>query len=151
MSRLLLLLQCYHAGAEVGRYVSLERLIELNKQRYYETLEQSSAGWHEGKHNPWPFINYVLWIAREAYKEFERRVGQTAEPRGAKAAMVRDAVLRQAGEFRLADIERACPGVGREWIRTLLADMKNGGEVACKGRGPGARWRLAGNKGSTLK
>lgn len=150
-SRLLLLLQGYHAGAEVGRYISLERLIEENKERYYETLEQSSAGWHEGKHNPWPFINYVLWITREAYKEFERRVGQTAEPRGAKAAMVRDAVLRQTDEFRLSDIERACPGVGREWIRTLLAAMQDAAEVTCKGRGPAARWRLAGNKGSTLK
>ena len=38
VSRLLLLLQCYHLGYEVGRYISLERLIEQNKDRYYETL-----------------------------------------------------------------------------------------------------------------
>jgi Fic family protein len=151
VSRLLLLLQCYHAGVEVGRYISLERLIEQNKDRYYETLEQSSTNWHEGKHDPWPLINYVLWILREAYTEFEQRVGQTAEPRGAKAAMVREAVARHKGEFRLSDIERACPGVSREWIRTLLADMKEAGEVVCRGRGPGARWRWIGSKGSTLK
>ena len=41
-------------GIEVGRYISIERLIEENKERYYETLEQSSQGWHEGKHDPWP-------------------------------------------------------------------------------------------------
>jgi Fic family protein len=151
VSRLLLLLQCYHAGAEVGRYISLERLIEQNKERYYETLEHSSTDWHEGKDDPWPFINYVLWILREAYQEFEHRVGQTAEPRGAKAAMVREAVVRHKGEFRLSDIERACPGVGREWIRKLLADMKEAGKVTCRGRGPGARWRQFGSKGSTLK
>jgi Fic family protein len=52
VSRLLLLLQCYHLGYEVGRYISLERIIEQNKERYYETLEQSSQGWHEGKHDP---------------------------------------------------------------------------------------------------
>ena len=34
VSRLLLLLQCYHLGYEVGRYISLERLIEQNKERY---------------------------------------------------------------------------------------------------------------------
>ncbi|MBP8304639.1 MAG: Fic family protein, partial [Phycisphaerae bacterium] len=78
-------------------------MIEQNKDRYYETLEESSTGWHAGKHNPWPFINYVLWILREAYKEFEQRVGQTAEARGAKVAMVREAVARLAGEFRLSD------------------------------------------------
>ncbi|MEA2601476.1 MAG: hypothetical protein QOF89_2468 [Acidobacteriota bacterium] len=51
---LLLLLQCHHLGFEVGRYISIERIIEQNKDRYYETLEQSSQGWHEGKHDPGP-------------------------------------------------------------------------------------------------
>ncbi len=39
-SRLLLLLQSYHSGFEVDRYVSLERLIEENKERYYATLNR---------------------------------------------------------------------------------------------------------------
>jgi len=56
VSRLLLLQTCYHLGLEVGRYISLERIIELNKERYYETLKLSSIGWHEGKHDPWPYI-----------------------------------------------------------------------------------------------
>src|SRR5688500_2048462 len=72
VSRLLMLLLCYHAGAEVGRYISLERLVEQSKDRYYETLEESSQGWHEGRHNPWPFINYVLWVLKTAYGEFEK-------------------------------------------------------------------------------
>jgi len=54
VSRLLLLLQLYHFGYEVGRYISIERIIEQSKDRYYETLEQSSQGWHEGRHDPWP-------------------------------------------------------------------------------------------------
>ena len=140
VSRLLMLLLTYHAGAEVGRYISLERLIEQSKDRYYETLEQSSQGWHEGKHNPWPFINYVLWILKEAYKEFEQRVGETAEPIGAKAQLVREAVHRQGGSFSVADLERACPGVGRDWIRTILRKMKAAGELQSSGRGAGARW-----------
>ena len=150
VSRLLLLLQCYHLGYEVGRYISLERLIEQNKERYYETLEQSSAGWHDDKHDPWPFVNYLLFILKTAYSEFEERVGETASPRGAKAEMVREAVVKQTGEFRLVDIERACPGVGREWIRRILAEMSDSGEVACRGKGPGARWRYL-NKGTTSK
>jgi len=75
VSRLLLLLQCYQLGYEVGRYISLERLIEQNKERYYETLELSSAHWHEGTHNPWPYVNYILFIIKSAYKEFEERLG----------------------------------------------------------------------------
>ena len=147
-SRLLLLLGCYHIGMEVGRYISLERLIEQIKDRYYETLEASSKGWHEGKHNPWPFINHVLYILKSAYQEFEQRVGETAEPKGAKAQLVREAVGRHAGDFQLTDIERDCPGVGREWIRSVLAEMRREGKVTCRGRGPAARWR---SEGSTPK
>ena len=142
VSRLALLLQTYHAGMEVGRYISLERLIEQSKDRYYQTLEQSSSGWHHGRHDPWPFINYVLDVLRNAYREFEERVGQIAEPRGAKAQLVRTSVRKRRGEFRLVDIERACPGVGREWIRTVLADMKKAGELTCSGRGVAARWSV---------
>ena len=86
VSRLLLLLQCYHLGFEVGRYISLERLIEQNKERYYETLEQSSQGWREGKHDPWPYINYILSIIKMAYSEFEQRLGQVRAPKARKQA-----------------------------------------------------------------
>jgi Fic family protein len=72
VSRLLLLLYCSHLGYEVGRYVSLERLIEENNERYYETLDQSSRGWHEGRHDPWPYINFILFILKSAYREFEQ-------------------------------------------------------------------------------
>ena len=82
VSRLLLLLQWYHLGFEVGRYISIERIIEQNKDRYYETLEQSSQGWHEGKHDPWPYLNYLLYILKEAYRELEDRLGQVKAPRG---------------------------------------------------------------------
>jgi Fic family protein len=71
VSRLLFLLACYHCGIEAGRYVSLERLIEQNKERYYEVLEQSSQRWHEGKHDPWPTMNFLLFILTQACKEFE--------------------------------------------------------------------------------
>jgi Fic family protein len=151
VSRLLLLLQCYHLGYEVGRYISMERLIEQNKERYYETLEQSSQSWHEGKHDPWPYINYLLFILKTAYREFEERVGQMASPKGSKTEIVLETLRKQIGEFRLTDIERACPGVGREWIRVILAKLKKSGEIACKGKGPAARWLFRDRKGSITK
>ncbi len=150
VSRLLLLLQCYQLGLEVGKYISIERLIEQNKVRYYETLEYCSRGWHEGVHDPWPFINHILFILKQAYQEFEQRIGQTAEPKGIKAQSVRDAVAAQTGEFRVTDIERACLGVGREWIKAVLAQMRQAGEVRCQGRGPAARWHKTRSKRTTL-
>lgn len=138
VSRLLLLLTCYHLGFEVGRYISLERLIEENKERYYETLEESSQGWHEGKHDPWPFTNYLLFILKQAYREFEERVGQLSSPRGSKTEIVIGAIDRTVAPFRVADIQRQCPGVSLDMIRKVLKDLRP--QVECLGRGKDARW-----------
>ena len=144
VSRLLLLLTCYHVGVEVGRYISLESLIERHKERYYETLRISSQGWHEGKHDPWPYIGYLLFILKEAYRELEGRVGETSAPRGEKSEIVNRAIEDQDAPFRLKDIETLCPGVGRDWIRKILFEMKKDGRVTCEGKGRGARWRRIG-------
>ena len=143
VSRLLLLLQSYHLGYDVGRYVSLERLIEQNKERYYETLEQSSQGWHEGRHDPWPYINFILFILKTAYREFVERVGDIRAPRGSKTEMVLSALKRLPKEFTLAQLEQACPGVSRELVRRVLGGQK-GKSVECIGRGPGAKWTKKG-------
>lgn len=142
VSRLLLLLQNYHLGYEMGRYISFERLIEESKERYYETLEQSSRGWHEERHDPWPYVNYLLFILKTACREFEARVGQLKSPRGAKTEQVRIAVLAFAGQFTLTEVERQCPQVSRDMIRRVLRDLDHEGLVECLGRGPGARWRV---------
>lgn len=141
VSRLLLLLQCYHLGYEVGRYISLERLIEQNKARYYETLEQSSQGWHEGKHDPWPYINYLLFILKTAYKEFAERVGDIKAPRGAKTDQILAGIRRFVGEFTVSQLEQACPGISRDMIRRVLREQQTAGVIECHGRGPAARWR----------
>ncbi len=141
VSRLLLLLQCYHLGLEVGRYISLERLIEQNKERYYETLEQSSQDWHEGRHNPWPLINYLLWILKTACKELEERVGQVKAPPGEKRQIIGSAIGRMVGDFRIAQLQRECPGVSVDMIRHVLKELKEQGEVECLGRGRNAVWR----------
>ena len=141
VSRLLLLQECYHCGVEVGRYISLERLIEQNKQRYYETLEESSQRWHDGKHNPWPFINYILFVLKEAYREFEARSEQAAEPKGAKTEIVRAEIARRDDPFGLLELQRACPGVSRDMVRRVLRDLAREGQIESIGRGPGAKWR----------
>jgi hypothetical protein len=144
VSRLLLLLQCYHLEFEVGRYISLERLIEQNKERYYETLEQSSKGWHEGKHDPWPYINYLFFIIKTAYREFEERLGQVGTPKGEKTDMVLRAIDKAAGAFRVAKIQHDCPNVSVDMIRRVLKNLQAGKKVKCLGRGQNAQWQKTG-------
>jgi len=73
VSRLLTLLALYQHGYEVGKYISLERLIEESRADYYDVLRQSSEGWHEGRHDLLPWLNYFLAVLKRAYREIEER------------------------------------------------------------------------------
>jgi Fic family protein len=152
VSRLLWLLQSYQMGYEVGRYVSLERLVEENKDRYYETLAQSSHKWHEGKHDPWPYINFVLSIMKTAYRDFVDRVGELRAPRGEKREIVLNGIqqlLAGPKGFKLGELEQSCPGVSRDMVRLVLREQQESGAIRCIGRGPGAVWTSS-NKGNEL-
>lgn len=156
VSRLLWLLQNYQLGYEVGRYISIERLIEENKERYYETLQQSSAGWHEGQHSPWYFINFALSIEKMAYRDFVDRVGEVKAPRGEKREMVIagiDQLLsKPKGEFKISELEQVCPGVSRDMVRHVLREQQEQGLIKCIGHGAGAAWSKSDqqNKGNEL-
>jgi Fic family protein len=141
LARLIALLLLYQHGYEVGRYVSLERIIEQTKQSYYDTLYTSSQGWHESRHDVLPWTEYFLSTLLAAYDEFESRFGKVSKGRGSKTDTVKNAIDRFVADFSLTDIEKACPLVSRDMIRRILFDLKKEGRVVCLGRGPSARWR----------
>ena len=145
VARLLTLLVLYQHGIEVGRYISLEKLVEDTREDYYRVLLESSKRWHEGKHDILPWLNYLLAIIRRAYGEFESRAGQVRSARGAKTALILDAINSFEGRFTLADLERACPGVSRDMVRRVLKDLSATGNLKCVGKGPGAPWIKKGN------
>lgn len=146
-ARLLTLLLLYHCGYRVGRYISLERLIEQSKESYYEALHASSQGWHQGKHDLTPWWSYFLSIIRQAYKEFEAGVEDLSQSQGAKAGVVKNAVGSLPSQFRLADIKALCPSVSPEYIRKVLNQIRENGELELRGRGRGARWHKIGHGG----
>jgi len=141
MARLLTLLALYQQGYEVGRYISLERVIEKTKDSYYDTLLLSSQGWHEGKHDVWPWTEYFLGSLLAAYSEFETRFDRVSSGRGSKTDTVKNAIAAFLGDFTLQDLEKACPLVSRDMIRRVLVDLKKEVQVECLGRGPAAKWR----------
>ncbi len=141
VSRLLLLLAAYHFDYEVGRYISLERIIEQNKERYYETLELSSQGWHEGKHNPWHYINFILYILKQAYKEFEERIGRLHEQKGSKTERIISVLQHIDMPFTIDELRHKTPGVSVDMLRTVLKRLQGEGKVKCLKRGKNAVWR----------
>ncbi len=136
MSRLLTLLLLYHAGHEVGRFISLEKLVEESKETYYESLEKSTSGWDRGEHDIWPWLNYLLGILNAAYKEFESRVGSLPSGRGSKAARIKQFVRsRTSDAFTFDDIERALPDISAGYIHRQLRQLRDGEIVQSPGPG----------------
>jgi Fic family protein len=140
VSRLLARLLLYQFDYAVGRYISLERIIEDTKEGYYETLEASSQGWHQGQHDVKPWLDYFWGALLRAYREFEERVGTIERGRGSKGDRVRTEVLGRTLPFSISEIEEACPGVSRDMVRLVLRAMKSEGLIESTGKGRGAKW-----------
>ncbi len=141
MARLLSLFLLYQAGYEVGRYVSLEQIVEQTREGYYDALARSSQGWHEGTHSLLPWWEYFLGVMlRSAYREFQRRVDLVTSSHGAKRELVLDVIDRLPQEFRFADVERGCPGVSRPTINRALADLRRSGRIRLLKGGRDAAW-----------
>lgn len=139
VARLLTLLLLYHHDYWVGRYISLERVIESSKETYYETLEISSRGWHEGVHDVRPWLRYFWGVLLRAYREFEERAGSIES--GTKTEMIRQAVERRIVPFAISEIEEELPNVSRDMIRLVLRQLRDEGVIESSGVGRGARWR----------
>lgn len=144
MARLLTLLMLYQAGYEVGRFVSLETVIENSKQSYYDTLYQSSQGWLEGGHSLVPWTEYLLGTITVAYREFESRVGILTKARGAKTENIVEAISRFTGDFTVSEIAQECPTTSIDMIRHILKQQRDLGNIKCLGKGRAAKWRRIG-------
>lgn len=145
IGRLLTLLLLYQAGYKVGKYISLERIIEESKESYYDTLKHSSNNWHEGKHTILPWLNYFHGMLIAAYKEFEQRVG-TYKGKGSKTSQIKSTINRFIKPFSITEIEKACPHISRDMIRAVLRELRNKGIIKSTSKGRGALWVLKVNK-----
>lgn len=142
MARLLTLLGLYQADYGVGRYVSLERIVIETRASYYDSLQAAGHGWHEGEHDIWPWLEYLLGVILAAYREFEQRIGSVTGGRGAKSAAIEQFVRTGiASEFTIADVRQASFGASDSMIGKVLARLRQEGVIESLGTGRSARWR----------
>jgi Fic family protein len=141
MSRLITLWLLYIVGHDVGRYISIERLIDSSRETYYEALAGSTRGWHNSEHDLAPWTGYFLGIVLAAYKELESRTASVAG-RGSKRALISSFIdSLVVDEFTIAEVRHAAPGVSDGYINRVLADLKSQGTIESLGTGRSARWR----------
>lgn len=141
VSRLLTLLGLYQNGYNVGKYISIERIIEQSKETYYERLNNSSQNWHEGKHDISPWFHYFLGTILRAYKEFEERARNIKPSKGAKTEIITKAIDKQIGDFTMADIQKDYPSISRDMIRLVFRQLQKERRIRCLGKGKAAMWQ----------
>ena len=135
MSRLLTLLLFYKAGYIVGKYASMEMLIEKTKETYYEALQASSSGWHEGENSYEPFVKYYLGIMLKAYNEFESRVEHLKHRTLSKPERIKAIIDNKVGKITKKEIMDQCPDISKITVERTLADLVKREYIAKVGAG----------------
>lgn len=129
MSRLLTLLLLYRSGYIVGKYISIEKVIEQSKETYYETLQQSSAGWHENENNYAPFVRYLLGTIVAAYREFSSRVQLLVTSGMSKPDRIRELIKNTLGKITKTEIMEKFPDISQATVQRTLIELQKNNEI----------------------
>ena len=142
IARLMALMMLSLNGYHVGRFISLERIFANNQEAYFDALQRSVKGWHEGTHNPMPWINFFLDSLITAYEELEVRVEalQGQSSRAPKSQLITVAIEEREGPFSVADICLQIPTVSRELVKKVIQNLREQGQLKPIGKGRGAQW-----------
>lgn len=135
MSRLLTLLLLYRSGYIVGKYVSMEMLIERTKETYYEALQNSSIEWHNNKSDYTSFVRYYLGVVLKGYNEFQDRIEHLKYRRLSKADRVKAVFEKKLGLVKKSDIATLCPDISETTIERALKELLEVGFIEKLGKG----------------
>ncbi|MGI6501650.1 MAG: Fic family protein [Anaerostipes sp.] len=135
MSRLLTLLLLYKSNYIVGKYISIEKLIEATKDSYYAALQESSDHWHEEENDYEPFVTYLLGVIAGAYREFFDRTRLIEEKKIAKPDRVEEEIKNKIGTITKAELMERVPDVSQTTIQRTLAELTKQGKINKIGNG----------------
>ena len=135
MRRLLTLLLLYRSGYIVGKYVSMEMLIEKTKETYYEALQNSSIEWHNTQSDYTSFVRYYLGVVLKGYNEFQDRIEHLKYRKLSKADRVKAVFEKKLGIVKKSDIATLCPDISETTIERTLKELLEAGYIEKIGRG----------------
>lgn len=135
MSRLLTLLLLYRAGYIVGKYISIEKVIETSKDTYYEALQSSSQGWHEEENDYSHFVRYMLGVVLSAYREFSSRVRVLTTSGMSKPDRIRELIKDTLGKITKTEILQKCPDISQVTVQRTLNELVKSGDILKIGGG----------------
>lgn len=140
MSRLLTLLLLYKFGYFVGRYISIEMLIEESKESYYEGLQRSSEKWHTGENDEIPFIKYMLGVLLKAYEECDDRFNLIGNEKLTSHERVLSVVQKSLDPLSKKDIMILCPDISQRTIERALKELHDNNKIKHIGSGRSTKY-----------
>ena len=127
MSRLIAILACCKHGFILGKYISLEQIMEGHWKEFNEAFLDSSEGWHENGSNYEPFICWFLSVLLEAYEAFEKRMEHLWHNRKTKPQLIEEYILSTGEKTTKKEILEYFPDIGEITVeRTLHSLCKKG-------------------------
>ena len=135
MSRLLTLLLLYKSGYIVGKYISLEKLIEKSKDAYYDALAASSADWHTEENEYAPFVKYILGVITAAYRDFSERTQLIIRDKISKPNRIAEEIKNHIGTITKAELVKSVPNVSQTTVQRTLNDLLKDGKIIKIGGG----------------
>jgi Fic family protein len=135
MSRLLTLLLLYKNDFFIGKYISIEKMIEKTKDNYYSSLKNSSTNWHENKNDVMPFVKYFLQIIIACYRDFEEKVLIIEDRELNKTKQVESLINSHYGKLTKNEIAKMIPDVSVKLIERTLNNLLKENKIKKLGSG----------------
>jgi len=135
MSRLLTLLLLYRSNYTVGKYISIEKLINDTKETYYDKLQESSDRWHEEENDYIPFVEYMLGIIMVAYRDFVGRMMLSVTRGSSKPERIREVIKGTYGKITKTEIMERCPDISQTTVQRTLRDLQASSDIIKIGNG----------------
>lgn len=135
MSRLLTLLLLYRSGYIVGKYISVEMMIEKTNETYYDVLQESSRDWHNARNTYFPFVKYYLEIILAAYRDFSTRVELMLNRTLSKPERIRALFDTTLHKLSKKMISEKFPDISISTIEVALASLLKEGYIVKVGAG----------------
>ncbi|MDN5966267.1 MAG: Fic family protein, partial [Lactococcus sp.] len=142
MSRLLMLLTMYQAQLNVGKYISLENLIEKTKQSYYEVLKQSSLNWQNNQNDYAPFLDYFLGVILQAYRNLNDRLNLVQDKPVSATDLILTTLTQELKPLSRSELTALIPQYSDITIKRALSELKKSQRIKLIGKGRSSKYIL---------
>ena len=143
LSRLLTLLLLYKSGYDICKYASLEEQINLSKEYYYESLQESSTRWHTNENSYVSFMKNFLSTLYKCYKELDKRFANVNGKKISKKNRIEQTVLDSVLPISKAEICELLPDVSPTTIEAVLGRMIKDGRITKLGQARATKYANA--------